>query len=54
MSGVGKAARDKDSLGAWTVMTDYSSHGGETPFPLRGWGAIIEECNVKIKTRISM
>jgi hypothetical protein len=47
MSGVGKAACDEDGLGACTVMIDCSSHGGETPFPLRGWGAMIEECNVK-------
>jgi hypothetical protein len=32
------------------VMTDCLSRGGgETPFPLQGWGAIIEECNVKTK-----
>jgi hypothetical protein len=49
MSGVGKAARDKDGLGAWTVITDCLSRGGETPFSLRGWGAIIEEYNVKTK-----
>jgi hypothetical protein len=50
MSGVGEAARDEDGLGVWTVMTDCSSRGGgETPFPLRGWGAMIEECNVKTK-----
>jgi hypothetical protein len=54
MSGVGEAARDKDGLGAWTVITDCSSCGGETPFSLWGWGAMIKECNVKIKTRISV
>jgi hypothetical protein len=47
MSGVGEAARDEDGLGAWTVMTDCLSRGGETLFPLRGWGAMIEECKVK-------
>jgi hypothetical protein len=36
------------------VITDCSSRGGETPFSLRGWGAIIKEYNVKIKTRISV
>jgi hypothetical protein len=51
MTGVGEAARDKDGLGAWTVMTDCLSRGGETSFPLRGWGAIIEECNVKTKNK---
>jgi hypothetical protein len=51
MSGVGEAARDEDGLGAWTVMTDCSSCGGETPFPLRGWGAMIEEYNVKTKNK---
>jgi hypothetical protein len=54
MSGVGEAARDKDGLGVWTVMTDCLSRGGETSFPLRGWGVMIEECNVKIKTRMSV
>jgi hypothetical protein len=49
MTGVGEAACDEDGLGAWTVMTDCSLRGGETSFPLRGWGAIIEECNVKTK-----
>jgi hypothetical protein len=34
------------------VITDCSlSGGGETPFPLRGWGAIIEECNIKTKNK---
>jgi hypothetical protein len=51
MSGVGKAARNKDSLEAWTIITDCSSRGGETSFPLRGWGAIIEECNIKTKNK---
>jgi hypothetical protein len=46
MSRVSKAVRDKDGLGAWTVMTDCSSRGGETPFPLQGWGAIIKEYNI--------
>jgi hypothetical protein len=45
---VSKAARDKDGLRVWTVMTDCLSRGGgETPFPLRGWGAMIKEYNVK-------
>jgi hypothetical protein len=43
MSGVGEAACDKDGLEAWTVMTDCSSRGGETAFPLRGLGAMIED-----------
>jgi hypothetical protein len=46
---VSEAACDKDGLGAWTVITDCSSRDGETSFPLRGWGAMIEECNVKTK-----
>jgi hypothetical protein len=33
------------------VITDCLSHSGETPFPLRGWGAMIEECNVKTKNK---
>jgi hypothetical protein len=55
MSRVSEAARDEDGLGAWTVMTDCSSdclsRGGETSFPLRGWGAIIKEYNVKTKNK---
>jgi hypothetical protein len=51
MSGVGKAARNKDGLGAWTVMTDCLSRGSETPFSLQGWGAMIKECNVKTKNK---
>jgi hypothetical protein len=47
MSGVGEAAREKMAWGTWTVMTDCLSRGGETPFPLRGWGAMIEEYNIK-------
>jgi hypothetical protein len=50
MSKVGKAACDKDGLEVWTVITNCSSRGGgETLFSLRGWGAIIKECNVKTK-----
>jgi hypothetical protein len=48
---VGKATCDKSGLGAWTVITDCLSRGSETPFPLRGWGAMIEECNVKTKNK---
>jgi hypothetical protein len=52
MSGVGEAACDKDGLGVWTVITDCLSRGGgETPFPLRGWGVMIEEYNIKIKNK---
>jgi hypothetical protein len=54
MSGVSEVACDKDGLGVWTVMTDCLSHGGETPFSLQGWGVIIKEYNIKIKTRISV
>jgi hypothetical protein len=36
-------------LRAWIVMTDCLSRDSETSFPLQGWGAIIEECNVKTK-----
>jgi hypothetical protein len=52
MSKVSKAVCNKDSLGVWTVMTDCLLRGGgETPFPLRGWGAIIKEYNVKTKNK---
>jgi hypothetical protein len=47
MSKVSEAAYEEDGLGTWTVMTDCSSRGGETLFPLQGWGAMIEECNIK-------
>jgi hypothetical protein len=49
MLGLGETACDKDGLEALTVITDCSSRCGETPFPLRGWGAMIEEYNVKTK-----
>jgi hypothetical protein len=42
MSGVGKAACDKDGLGAWTVITDCLLRDSKTPFPLQGWGAMIK------------
>jgi hypothetical protein len=52
MFGVSKAVCNKNGLGVWTVIIDCLSHGGsETPFPLQGWGAIIEECNVKTKNK---
>jgi hypothetical protein len=54
MSRVGEAAREEDGLRTWTVITGCLSHSGETPFPLRGWDAMIKECNVKIKTRMSV
>jgi hypothetical protein len=47
MSGVSEAACKEDGLGTWTVITDCSSRGSETPFPLQGWGAMIKECNIK-------
>jgi hypothetical protein len=36
MTRVSEATRDKDGLGAWTVITDCLSRGGETSFPLQG------------------
>jgi hypothetical protein len=42
MSGLGETARDEDGLEALTVITDCLSRCGETAFPLRGWGAMIE------------
>jgi hypothetical protein len=49
MLGLGETVRDKDGLEALTVITDCLLCCGETSFPLRGWGAMIEEYNVKTK-----
>jgi hypothetical protein len=54
MSEVSEAARKKDGLRTWTIIIDCLSHNSKTPFPLQGWGAIIKEYNIKIKTRISV
>jgi hypothetical protein len=51
MLGLGKTARNKNGLKALTVITDCLSRCGKTPFPLRGWGAMIEEYNVKTKNK---
>jgi hypothetical protein len=52
MSGLRETARDEDGLEALTVIIDCSSRYGETPFPLRGWGAMIKEYNVKTRMRV--
>jgi hypothetical protein len=46
---VSKAMCNKDSLRAWTIITDCLLCNSETPFPLQGWGAIIKEYNIKTK-----
>jgi hypothetical protein len=51
MSGLGETTCDKDSLEALTVITDCLLRYGETPFPLQGWEAMIEEYNVKTKNK---
>jgi hypothetical protein len=42
MSGLRKTARDEDGLKALIMITDCLSRCGKTAFPLRGWGAMIE------------
>jgi hypothetical protein len=49
MLGLRETARDKDGLEASTVIINCLSRYGKTPFPLQGWGAIIEEYNIKTK-----
>jgi hypothetical protein len=51
MSELRETACDKDGLKALTVIIDYLSRCGKTPFPLQGWRAIIKEYNIKTKNK---